>query len=252
MKWIYIDLILLVVLMSFVAWALIKKQIRWPVLLTSVLSVAYFGFFRQGCMCSIGAIQNVALWIASPTYHIPLNILLLFLLPIIFALLFGRVFCAGVCPFGALQELVHFKNYKLPKVVTRILGFFPWFYLVFSVAHAATNNGFIICHYDPFIGIFRLGGELPLLIFGIVLLVLSIFTGRPYCRFICPYGVILGLFSRISFWKIKVTKQECIKCKLCHKVCPVDAIQPPSKVKGAECVGCGRCFNSCPKNSTSQ
>ena len=238
--------------MSFVSWALIKKQVRWPVILTSVISVAYFGFFRQGCMCSIGAIQNVALWIGSPTYNIPLNILLLFLLPIVFALLFGRVFCAGVCPFGALQELLHFKTYKLPKIVTRILSFFPWFYLVFSVVHAATNSAFIICHYDPFIGIFRLGGELPFLILGIVLLVISIFTGRPYCRFICPYGVILGLVSRISFWKIKVTKQECIKCKLCHKACPVDAIQPPSKVKGAECVGCGRCFNSCPKNNATK
>ena len=240
--WSYIDIAILLLLMSFVAYAVIKKQVRWPVILTSVISVAYFGFFRNGCACSIGAIQNVALALTSDSYTIPLYVLLIFILPIVFTLFFGRVFCAGVCPFGALQELVNIKNYKLSKTVTTVLGIFPWIYLSFAVLFAVTNSRFIICRFDPFVGIFRLGGELPLILFGVLLLVFSVFTGRPFCRFICPYGAILSLFSRISFRQIKITKKECINCQLCHNACPVDAILPPfeNKVKESRSTGVNR------------
>ena len=240
--WAYIDIAMLLLLMSFVAWAVIKKQVRWPVTLTSVVSVAYFGFFRHGCVCSIGAIQNVALSLTSDSYSIPLYVLLLFILPIVFTLFFGRVFCAGVCPFGALQELVNVKNYKLSKAVTSVLGIFPWIYLGFAVLFAVTNSRFIICRFDPFVGIFRLGGELPLILFGVLLLIFSVFTGRPFCRFICPYGAILSLFSRVSFYRVKITKKECINCQLCHNACPVGAIRPPyeNKVKEIRSEGVNR------------
>jgi len=240
--WSYIDIAMLVLLMSFVAWAVIRKQIRWPVILTSIISIMYFGFFRNGCVCSIGAVQNVALALGNAAFTIPLFVLLLFLLPIVFALLFGRVFCAGVCPLGALQEIVNIKNYKLSKAVTSVLSLFPWFFLGFAVLFAITNSRFIICAYDPFVGIFRLGGELPLILFGVVLLIFSIFTGRPFCRFICPYAPILSLSSRISFWQVKITKKECINCDLCHNACPVDAIRPPyeNKVKESRSEGVKR------------
>ena len=240
--WSYIDIAMLILLMSFVTWAVIKKQVRWPVILTSVISVTYFGFFRHGCVCSIGAVQNVALTFASDSYSIPLYTLLMFTLPIVFTLFFGRVFCAGVCPFGALQELVNVKNYKLSKAVTTVLGIFPWIYLGFAVLFAVTNSRFIIWRFDPFVGIFRLGGELPLILFGVLLLIFSVFTGRPFCRFICPYGAILSLFSRISFRQVKITKKECINCQLCHNACPVDAILPPyeNKVKESRSTGVNR------------
>ena len=238
----YLDIAILVLLMSFVAWAVIKKQVRWPVVLTSVISVFYFGFFRNGCVCSIGAIQNVALSLTSDSYTIPLYVLLMFILPVIFTLFFGRVFCAGVCPFGALQDLVNVKNYKLSKAVTAVLSIFPWIYLGLAVLFAVTNSRFIICRFDPFVGIFRLGGELPLILFGVLLLIFSIFTGRPFCRFICPYGAILSLFSRISFRQVKITKKDCINCQLCHNSCPVDAILFPyeNKLKESRSAGVNR------------
>jgi formate hydrogenlyase subunit 6/NADH:ubiquinone oxidoreductase subunit I len=240
--WSYIDIVFLVILMGFVAWAVIKKQVRWPVILTSIFSVAYFGFFRNGCVCSIGTVQNVALALGNTGFTIPLFVLLLFILPIIFALFFGRVFCAGVCPLGALQEVVNVKNYKLSRTVTSVLSVFPWFFLGFAVLFAITNSGFIICRYDPFVGIFRMRGEFPLILFGVILLIFSIFTGRPFCRFICPYAPILSLFSRVSFWKVKITKKECINCDLCHNACPVDAIRPPyeNKVKESRSEGVKR------------
>ena len=232
--WSYIDIAILLILMGFVTWAVLRKQVRWPVTLTSILSIAYFGFFRHGCVCSIGAIQNVALSLTNSSYSIPFYTLLLFALPLLFALLFGRVFCAGVCPMGALQELVNIRNYKLSKAVTSILKIFPWIYLSFAVLFAATNSRFIICRFDPFVGFFRLGGTWPLMLFGVLILFFSLFTGRPFCRFICPYGALLSLFSRVSFLRIKITQKECINCALCHNACPVDAIYPPYENKTKE------------------
>lgn len=243
--WLVIDILLLVALMSFVSWAVIKKQTRKPIIWVSVISVAYFGFFRSGCVCSIGSVQNVALSLADSSYILPLSVLLFFILPIAFAFLFGRVFCAGVCPFGALQELVNIKNYQLSKALTTALSVIPWVYLIFGVLYAVTRSTFIICRFDPFIGIFRQGGDFGLIVFGVLLLITSIFTGRPFCRFICPYGALLSIFSGVSIWKVKITKKQCINCELCHNACPVDAIKPPheNKIKENRLLGVKRILN---------
>lgn len=231
--WVMFDLFMLIALMGIVTWAALKKRTQGPIFWVSVVSVAYFGFFRSGCVCSIGSIQNIALALVDSTYHLPLTVLLFFILPVLFAFLFGRVFCAGVCPFGALQELVNVKNYRLSKAVTTALGVIPWLYLIFAILYAVTRSRFIICQFDPFIGIFRLGGDVGLLMFGALLLIMSVFMGRPFCRFICPYGALLSLFSSVSIWKIRITRESCINCELCHNSCPVDAIHPPyaNKVK---------------------
>lgn len=231
--WVILDLCMLVLLMGIVTWAAFKKRTRGPIFWVSVVSVGYFGFFRSGCVCSIGSIQNVSLALADSHYHLPLTVLCFFIFPVMFSFLFGRVFCAGVCPFGALQELVNVKNYRISKAVTTVLGIIPWLYLILAILYAVTRSRFIICQFDPFIGIFRLGGDVGLLIFGAFLLIMSVFTGRPFCRFICPYGALLSLFSSVSIWKIELTKKSCINCELCHNACPVDAIRPPyaNKVK---------------------
>lgn len=225
--WDVIDIAMLVLLMGIVTWSLYKKRTRGPILWTSIISVAYFGFFRGGCVCSIGAVQNVALAFVDPGYQLPLVVFLFFFLPIVAAFLFGRVFCAGVCPFGALQDLVNVKNIRLSKAVTGALSVIPWIYLSFALLYALTRTRFIICQFDPFIGIFRLGGDWGLIVFGGFLLVLSVFTGRPFCRFLCPYGALLSVFSSVSVFKLRITEKPCINCQLCHNSCPVDAIEAP-------------------------
>ena len=225
LMWDVLDVVLLLALLTSAAWAITRR--RKPMIWISLISVLYFGFFREGCVCSVGSIQNIVLAMVDETYHLPWVVLCFFLLPIIFAFLFGRVFCAGVCPMGALQELVNVKNGRISKPVTMVLGLFPWIYLILTILYAATRSRFLICQFDPFIGIFRLGGDVELLAFGILLLVISVFTGRPFCRFLCPYGALLSLFSAVSVKKIELTKNKCINCELCHNSCPVDAIRAP-------------------------
>lgn len=239
--WNIIDILMLTVMMSVVARAVLRSRKRAPVFIVSIISVLYFGFYRSGCVCSIGAIQNVVLALTDSSYSIPVFVFLMFILPVVFTLLFGRVFCAGVCPFGALQELVNIKNFRLSKAVSTVLGIIPWIYLIFAILFAVTRSRFIICRFDPFIGIFRMGGDFGVIAFGGLLLLASVFTGRPFCRFLCPYGALLSLFSRVSVKHITITS-KCINCDLCRNACPVDAIRPPyeNRVKESRMIGVKR------------
>ena len=201
-----------------------RKGLFW----TMVFSLGYFGFYRQGCVCPIGAIQNVAFSIFSVKYAVPISVLIFFIMPLIFAGLFGRVFCASVCPLGAIQDLVLLKPIKLPTKLSQALSTIPYIYLGTGVLLAASGSAFIICRYDPFIGFFRLNGNAPDLYMGAVFLLVGIFIGRPYCRFFCPYGVLLGWMSKFAKWHLTITPSECVQCRLCEDSCPFDYIHKPN------------------------
>jgi ferredoxin len=224
--WQYIDVGVLIAALSLASWFALKKRSRKGLIWLSVFSLAYFGFFRVGCICAVGSVQNVSLALFNTGYTLPLTALLFFLIPLGFALFYGRVFCAGVCPLGAIQELTGFMSVKLPKKVESILIAIPFIYLAAAILFAAINSQFIICRYDPFIGIFRLNAPFTMMIFGILLLIAGIFVNRPYCRYLCPYGVLLNIFSRFSSKHLSITPAECINCRLCEDACPYDAILP--------------------------
>ncbi len=240
--WNVVDIVLLIGMMCLVTWAAYKKRSRKVIYSTSIISVLYFGFFRSGCICSVGSIQNVVLALTDSTYHLPWFVALLFLIPILFALLFGRVFCAGVCPLGAIQELINVRNFRISRAVSSALSIIPWMYLAFTILYAATRSQFLICRFDPFIGIFRLGGDMGMIIFGIATLLLSTVVGRPFCQFLCPYGALLSVFSSLSWKKLEITDQKCINCALCSKSCPVDAIRTPQSSKNTDTKGIRRVF----------
>jgi len=232
--WEYIDLVVLIGALAVASWLALKKRSRQGLVWLSVFSLAYFGFFREGCVCSVGSVQNVSLALFNDGYAIPLTALLFFIIPLIFALAFGRVFCAGVCPLGAIQQLTGFRTVKLPRAVESVMISIPFIYLGLSVLSSATESQFLICRYDPFVGIFRLDAPYTMIIFGALLLVAGIFINRPYCRYLCPYGVLLNIFSRFSHRHLTITPAECTNCRLCEDVCPYDAIIPSDIVRPVE------------------
>ena len=223
----FFDVFVLFLVLSLASWLSIKKRSRRGLLWLSVFSLLYFGFYRDGCICSIGAIQNVALSIFDSGYTISLAALLFFLLPLVFALFFGRTFCAAACPLGAIQDLLVIHPVSIPSWIRKTLGFIPVIYLGLSVLLAATGSDFIICRYDPFVGIFRMDGPSLMIFLGISFLLLGTIFARPYCRVFCPYGVLLSWASRFSWKHLSITPSECIKCKLCKDSCPFDAIEVP-------------------------
>jgi len=213
--------------MSLAAYFALKRRSRNGILLLSIFSLIYFGFIREGCICSIGAIQNVSLAFFDSTYGIPLSVLAFFILPLLFSLFFGRVFCASACPLGVIQDLINVKPVKLPVTLQKVLGIFPYIYLGLAILYAATGTDFVICRFDPFIGIYRFSGPFLMILLGISFMILSLFIGRPYCRFVCPYGVLLKWTSYFSNKHLTISASECISCKLCTSSCPFDAIEIP-------------------------
>ena len=228
------DIAVLIISLSVVSWLVIKKRSRNGVFWMSLFALAYFGFYREGCICAIGSIQNVTLAFFDHSYLISISAIIFFVAPLVYTLFFGRTFCAGVCPFGAIQDLVAFSPQKLGSRLNAVLGIIPYLYLGFAVLYAATGTDFIICRYDPFVGIWRFNASFGMYVFGGLLLVTGIFIARPYCRFLCPYGVLLNWVSRFSRKHITITPSNCIQCRLCENSCPYDAIDMPVTVKNPE------------------
>ena len=214
------DVAILLIALSLASYFTLVSRSRRNVLLLTIACLLWFGFWRQGCVCPVGSTQNIALAIFDPTYVVPLSVVAFFTLPLVFTLFFGRTFCASVCPLGAMQELIAIRTVAVPRWLDHSLGLLAYIYLGAAVIFAATKTAFIICRYDPFIPFFRLGGNTDMLVFGSSVLVVGLFVGRPYCRYLCPYGAILRVLSCFSKWRLSIPPGTCINCQLCEEVCP--------------------------------
>ncbi len=219
------DITILICLLILAAYFALRYRSRLGILITSLVALIYLGFWKHGCICSIGALQNIALGLTDAQYLVPLSTVIVFVAPLLASLLFGRIFCAAVCPMGSLQDFVIIRPWRLPAWFAEILGMIRYFYLGIAVVAASTGSAFLICRYDPFVVFFRWSGTWYILLFGFCLLLLGTVIARPYCRFICPYGVLLGWFARFSWYHLKITTDQCVACHLCKDACPIDAIQ---------------------------
>lgn len=223
----YLDIAVLAAALGLATWLVYQRRSRKELMMLSVFSLLYFGFWRKGCVCAIGSLQNVSLALCDRSYAVPLSVVAFFVLPLVLALLAGRTFCAGVCPHGALQDLVLLKPLKVPTWLEQALSVLPYIYLGAGVLFAATGSAFIICEYDPFVPIFRLSGRTLMVLSGAALVVLGMFVGRPYCRFLCPYGALLKLAAVVAKWRVRVTPDYCTQCRLCEASCPFGAMREP-------------------------
>jgi len=232
MEW--VDVGVLILALSAATYYSLKRVSRKAIFILSVGSVLYFGFYREGCVCPIGSIQNVALGLAGTGYVVPLGVIALFLLPLLFALFVGRVFCASVCPLGAAQEMVIIKPIQVNKGVKHFLSLVPYLYLGTGILFAYIGADFIICKYDPFIGFYRMGANFGMFLFSGAVLAVGTVVARPYCRFMCPYSILLKWTSVLSKWHLKTTPTECIQCRLCEDSCPFDHLHKPTVEKEPE------------------
>jgi len=255
-----VDIVVLAAALGLSSWLVMKRRNRTGVLLLGIGALAYFGFYRKGCVCPIGSIQNVTLSLVDPRFMISMAVIALFFLPLVAALLFGRVFCGSVCPHGAIQDLVLLRPVKVPERLDRALSWLPYAYLGIAVLFAGwglhlrlgawqINMGrrFIICEWDPFVGLFRISGPFHMITIGAGLILLGMFIGRPYCRWLCPYGAILAILSRVAWKKVRITPDRELDCGLCAEACPYGAIREQRAVP-ASCVACARCYESCPRH----
>jgi len=207
-----------------------------------LVSVGVAGFYLTGLLCPLCSVQNV--FIKWNTAY-----LLLVLLPIALTLLVGRVYCGYVCPYGALQELLHIRRWapKIPARWRRILGLVKYAVLAYLVIHALVTWTEILRDMTPFRALFAWGGT-PLTIgLAAAFAVLSIFLWRPFCEVLCPLGALLSLVSRVSLFRLEADA-SCVSCGACTAKCPTSTCDGGS-IHAADCYMCGECVRTCGPKS---
>jgi ferredoxin len=210
------------------------------------LSAILFGFFYGPCLCFLGIFQDLSLY--PLTQQLPNYILLsLFIIPLAFALFFGRIFCGSACPFGAVQEFIgkigHAADVKTKKYPSWLKYFKYLNIIIFALVTIIIGSKWF-CGYDPFLTFFTFNGNY-VSIFLLGFLIASSFAfGRFFCKYICPYGALLGIISKISLFKYKITS-NCKSCVVCQNACPVSAVEK-GKINHMECIRCGICKEKCP------
>ena len=183
----------------------------------------------------------------------------------ILSLLFGPVFCSWLCPLGSLQEWLGklgrkiFKksyNHFLQPKMESILKWFRYLVLVWVIYVTARSGELLFGSVDPYYALFNFwSGEVAvqaLVILGVTLLG-SLFVERPWCRFACPLGALLGLTNLVRIFRIRREPSTCINCKKCESACPMKIkVSVKSVVRDLSCNSCMRCTsdNACPVPDT--
>jgi len=212
----------------------------------------------------IAGLMNLKYWLVTgrvPAIHPAAMFLLVSFLAMAF--LFRKAFCSWLCPIGTLSEylwragrLVFGRNLTLPRWLDiplrglkyLLLGFFAW---AVSTLSADAIAAFMGSPYGAvadvqMLNFFRHIGETGLIVFTI-LVFLSVLVQNFWCRYLCPYGALLGLTSFLSPTHIRRVPDACIDCAKCAKACP--SVLPVDKlvsIKSAECTGCLECVAVCP------
>ena len=113
-------------------------------------------------------------------------------------------------------------------------------------------RGVMLYHYiNPFNLFVPYFKPILILVAIVIFLISSVFIYRPFCRLICPFGLLSWLFETISIFRIRIDNNKCVKCKLCDKVCPTGAAgdKVDQKKIVADCFSCGRCLEKCSKQA---
>jgi polyferredoxin len=182
------------------------------------------------------------------------------------AILFGPVFCSWVCPLGSIQEWLGklggklFKkryNHFLPPLAENVLKWFRFAVLIGVVYMTAKSGVLLFTNIDPYYALFHFWREeiaLPALLILGVTLAGSLFVARPWCRFACPLGGLLGLANLFRVFRIRRNQPTCINCNLCSKACPMKIdVAKQSVVRDPACNSCMLCTSdsgACPVADT--
>lgn len=220
-----------------------------------IASVVILGFYRGGCPGPISSFMNTYLMAIGVEINWQAIIWFLGLIPITYIL--GQVFCGWICHLGALQEFLFIpkisiwkstKAQKILKIVRTVV--LIGFLIQLTFTHVLLWN-----KVGPFKVAFNLfSANLAGYILLGILLLSSVFIYRPFCKAICPVGLLLGWISKIPGASILGINNSCIGCKNCNDACNTDAITRENKTSyldNTNCILCGDCLDSCKSKSIS-
>lgn len=193
--------------------------------------------------------------------------LVIFALTLLLAFLVGRGFCSWVCPVGTGSEWLHTlgallfgRNLRMPIALDWVLRSLKYLLLAFFVVMIGRMSVEDLCAfiYSPYhricdlkmYALFANASGMTLTVVA-TLMGLSVLFKNFWCRYLCPYGALLGLFSGPGLLSIRRNVASCIDCGACTRVCPnrID-VQRAKVVRSPECTACLACTTVCPVPQT--
>lgn len=236
------EVAMLLLIFALVLTAFFRNSARWRWAALTLVMV-YLGFMKAGFL-SVAHITGAL--VQGPGFllnNLPLLMIVVF--TVVTTLIWGRLFCSSLCPFGAVQDIISRftpKRWllKIPQKWHDLGLYTKYAFLAFIIGAALiANNVAVFQYFEPFGTLFFLSGSALLFaILGAILLA-CVVVPRFYCRYVCPLGAALGVVSFISPRRIKRVPQ-CQVCTVCEHACPTGAIRRES-IDFKECVRCDIC-----------
>lgn len=174
-----------------------------------------------------------------------------------------KAFCSWLCPVGTLSEALagigkrlFRRNLRLPRWLDiplrglkyLLLGFFV---LIIGGISAAVIEEFMHTPYGliadvKMLNFFRDMSETAAIVVA-ALVLLSVLVENFWCRYLCPYGALMGLASLLSPLKIRRNADACIDCAKCARACPAAlSVDRLAQIRSVECTACMSCIAVCP------
>lgn len=170
----------------------------------------------------------------------------------------GRAFCGFFCPGGIIQDLlfkVPLRKISIPRPMDSMLRYIKYgvAILVIGLVIYATN----LWTGPPLMAelwslLVRYGDEVRIVLIGtaIILLVLALFVGRSWCRYLCPFGAWISVFNKYSLLERRRSRGTCVSCRLCSQRCSggLNPLGSGGSWRSLECVRCLQCYTVCQAN----
>lgn len=213
----------------------------------------------------LSALVGLRVWLGTGIFDYvhPAGLVIL-ISALLVSLLFRKSFCSWICPFGFIEEAVGKLGAKIiqrrisvPKwldIPLRSLKYIVLAFFVYSIFFVMDDQSaisFMESPYNKIVDLKMLQFFLNISTTGIAvfgfLITMSFLFKHFWCRYLCPYGALLGLMGWFSPSRITRSEETCINCGACNKACPSRlSVSTNKNVVSPECNGCLECINKCP------
>ncbi len=175
----------------------------------------------------------------------PIAAMLIVLLLMVFVS--NKSICGWGCQLGLFQDLLYrvpLPKWKPPFWLSNGVRFVAFIALVAGLGMAGVDW---VKGVDPF-QLFAFKFTVGIALFSAAVVIASLFIYRPWCQFLCPFGLVGWLVEQVSLLRPRINREACKGCKLCVKACPTNAMADfyDGKKIHADCFSCGACIEACP------